>query len=104
MNEDTLWPNGSRKNVKSVKHGFMFGFTEKVCGNDKDSVTRQKTALFKKNRNTPAFSHNRQAAMTVKSVGLAPAVILQLLQVCFGLATYFVRGTVQDVHRKLKHK
>lgn len=71
--------NGSHNNVKSVnsitkqylKYRFMFRCTER--GNDVDSVTRQKNALYW-NRIDPVFSPNQQAAMTVKSVGLVPAL------------------------------
>lgn len=93
--------NGSRNNVKSVnsitkqylKHRIMFRCTER--GNDVDSVTRQKKALYW-NRIDPVFSTNQQTAITVKSVGLAPALTFNCSRSA-SVSPPFVRETIKDV-------
>lgn len=51
--------------------------TEKVQGQDKDTLARHKTSLLQ-DRNDLLFSSNPRAAMTVRSVGPALAVTFDL--------------------------
>lgn len=54
----------------------------------------------KKNRNNPVCSSNQQSAMTVKSVGLPPAVTFSCPGSASVFATFvFVRETIKDVKR-----
>ena len=89
MNENTLRPNGSHNNVKSVKSIKKENSNTGFEGDDEDSVTRQKTALFLKQKHPGLFIQSASGSDGRVSRTRTGRKTHRLLRVCSRLAASF---------------